>query len=164
MSVDTQVKKCPSSGHPRKNSLPGENSGSLLPKLKKNLDYQLQPNKSKVTIETFFFSKQSPEMKQHETDIDFELAREKEQELKHDVMAHIHTFGAVCPSAKPIIHLGATSAFVGDNTDIICMKESMQLVQKRLLKLMSLLRDFAKKYKDLPTLGYTHFQPAQLTT
>lgn len=103
-------------------------------------------------------------MKQHETDINFEFARKKEQELKHDVMAHIHAFGEVCPSAKPIIHLGATSAFVGDNTDIICMKESMQLVQKRLLKLLSLLRDFAKNYKNLPTLGYTHFQPAQLTT
>lgn len=96
--------------------------------------------------------------------IDFEMASLKEKEFRHDVMAHVHTYGAQCPLAKPIIHLGATSAFVGDNTDIIQMKEALELIRIKLINVMNELSSFAIKYKDLPTLGYTHFQPAQLTT
>ena len=107
---------------------------------------------------------QIEEMREHLEDIDFEYAAKKEKELKHDVMAHIHTFGKAAPSAMSIIHLGATSAFVGDNTDLIQMKEGLALVRKRLLKVMSNLRKFACDYRFVPTLGFTHFQPAQLTT
>ena len=96
--------------------------------------------------------------------IDFEMASLKEKEFRHDVMAHVHTYGAQCSLAKPIIHLGATSAFVGDNTDIIQMKEALELIRIKLINVMNELSSFAIKYKDLPTLGYTHFQPAQLTT
>jgi adenylosuccinate lyase len=104
------------------------------------------------------------EMRDHIEDIDFKLAAEMEAKFRHDVMAHVHVFGVACPSAMPIIHLGATSCYVGDNTDIIQMKESLCLIRTKLVKLLSILRDFALKYKDLPTLGFTHFQPAQLTT
>ena len=104
------------------------------------------------------------EMREHLEDIDFQLAAEMEAKFRHDVMAHVHVFGVACPSAMPIIHLGATSCYVGDNTDIIQMKESLCLIRTKLVKLLSILRDFALKYKDLPTLGFTHFQPAQLTT
>lgn len=96
--------------------------------------------------------------------IDFEMASLIEREFRHDVMAHVHTYGAQCSLAKPIIHLGATSAFVGDNTDIIQMKEALELIRIKLINVMNELSSFAIKYKDLPTLGYTHFQPAQLTT
>ena len=104
------------------------------------------------------------EMKNHIGDIDFVYAKEMEKKFRHDVMAHVHTFGKVCPSAMPIIHLGATSAFVGDNTDIIIMKEALELVRNKLVAVLNNLKTFALKYKDLPTLGFTHFQPAQLTT
>ena len=104
------------------------------------------------------------EMKAHLEDIDFEYAKEMEKKFRHDVMAHVHTFGKVCPTAMPIIHLGATSAFVGDNTDIIVMKEALSLVRSKLVQVLENMKDFALKYKDLPTLGFTHFQPAQLTT
>lgn len=104
------------------------------------------------------------EMKNHLNDINFQLADEMETKFKHDVMAHVHVFGLSCPTAMPIIHLGATSCYVGDNTDIIQMKESLCLLRTKIVKLLSILRDFALKYKDLPTLGFTHFQPAQLTT
>lgn len=107
---------------------------------------------------------QIDEMKSHIEDIDFEYAKEMEKKFRHDVMAHVHTFGKVCPSAMPIIHLGATSAFVGDNTDIIVMKEALELVRSKLTAVLENLKVFALKYKDLPTLGFTHFQPAQLTT
>ncbi len=88
----------------------------------------------------------------------------KEEELKHDVMAHIYAWGLQCPKAAGIIHLGATSQYVNCNTDIIQMKMSLQLIQNRLIKVISSLRIFSDKYKDLPTLGYTHFQAAQLVT
>jgi adenylosuccinate lyase len=104
------------------------------------------------------------EMRAHLFDIDFELAEKKEAEFRHDVMAHVHTFGEVCPSARPIIHLGATSCYVGDNTDLIQLRESIRLLIAKLGKLLTVLRDFAVKYKALPTLGFTHFQPAQLVT
>lgn len=96
--------------------------------------------------------------------IDYALVAEKERALRHDVMAHVHAYGVACPKAKGIIHLGATSAYVGDNTDIIVYREGLILVRKRLLNLIARLKRFALRYKDLPTLGFTHFQPAQLTT
>ena len=107
---------------------------------------------------------QVSEMEAHLTDIDYEMAAKKERELRHDVMAHIHTFGSLCPKAMPIIHLGATSCYVGDNTDILLMREALVLVRRKLLRVMDALAAFADKYKSLPTLGFTHFQPAQLVT
>lgn len=107
---------------------------------------------------------QIEEMRSKVDDIDYDFARQKESEVRHDVMAHVLTFGEQCKSAKPIIHLGATSCFVGDNTDLCQMKSALHLVRKRLLLCIKLLRDFAIKHKDLATLAYTHFQPAQPTT
>lgn len=104
------------------------------------------------------------ELEAHITDINYELAAKKEQELRHDVMAHIHTYGAQCPTAMPIIHLGATSCYVGDNTDIIIMREGLNLVKDKLVRVLSALAIFSDKYKSLPTLGFTHFQAAQLVT
>lgn len=107
---------------------------------------------------------QIDEMKVHIYDIDYEKAAAYESELRHDVMAHVRTFGDVCPTAKPIIHLGATSCYVGDNTDIIQMREGLLIIKKLLVNAISALGDFAEKYKDVPTLAYTHFQAAQPTT
>ena len=107
---------------------------------------------------------QLDEMRAHLNDIDYELAAKLEHELRHDVMAHIRTFGAVCPKAMPIIHLGATSCYVGDNTDIILQREALAEIRAGLLRAISALADFAEKYKSLPTLAYTHFQAAQPTT
>ncbi|NLK73361.1 MAG: adenylosuccinate lyase [Clostridiales bacterium] len=107
---------------------------------------------------------QIDEMKKYRDDINYDVARKKEKEVRHDVMAHVHAFGEQCPKAKPIIHLGATSAFVGDNTDIIVMKKALIIVRKKLVNLLYQLSIFAEKYKSVPTLGFTHFQPAQLTT
>ncbi|WDV47840.1 adenylosuccinate lyase [Clostridiaceae bacterium M8S5] len=107
---------------------------------------------------------QIDELKNNIDDIDYELAAKKEKEFRHDVMAHVHTYGEKCPSAKGIIHLGATSCFVGDNTDIIQMKQGLIIVRKKLVNLISKIASFALEYKDLPTLGFTHYQPAQLTT
>ncbi|MEL4105751.1 adenylosuccinate lyase [Oscillospiraceae bacterium WX1] len=107
---------------------------------------------------------QVDEMAAHLTDIDYQKAAEMEKKLRHDVMAHVHTFGDVCPAAFPIIHLGATSCYVGDNTDIILMRDGLRLLKSKLLGVIERLADFAEQYKNLPTLGFTHFQPAQLTT
>ncbi|MBQ8338889.1 MAG: adenylosuccinate lyase [Clostridia bacterium] len=107
---------------------------------------------------------QIAEMKEHAEDLDLELAAEYEKKLRHDVMAHIHAWGDVCPKARPIIHLGATSCYVGDNTDMLILKEALLLVRGKLCRVMKNLADFALKYKDLPTLGYTHLQPAQMVT
>ncbi|SNX55444.1 adenylosuccinate lyase [Thermoanaerobacterium sp. RBIITD] len=107
---------------------------------------------------------QIKEMENHIDDINYEDAKKFEKELRHDVMAHIRAYGIQCPKAKPIIHLGATSAFVDDNTDIILMDRAFKLIKNKLLKVIDVLSDFALKYKDIPTLGFTHFQPAQLTT
>lgn len=107
---------------------------------------------------------QIDEMKRYVYDIDFERAAKFEKEVRHDVMAHVHAFGEQCPKAMPIIHLGATSAYVGDNTDLIVMREGLWLVRDKLAILIDKLANFAQKYKDIPTLGYTHYQPAQLTT
>ena len=107
---------------------------------------------------------QVDELEAHLTDIDYDAAARWEKELRHDVMAHIHAYGEQCPKAMPIIHLGATSCYVGDNTDIILMREGLQLIRDKLVKVLSYLADFADRYKALPTLGFTHFQPAQLVT
>lgn len=107
---------------------------------------------------------QVDELEAHISDIDYELAAQKEKELRHDVMAHIHAYGAQCPEAMPIIHWGATSCYVGDNTDIIIMREGLTLVRDKLLRVLNSLAQFADKYKSLPTLGFTHFQAAQLVT
>ena len=104
------------------------------------------------------------EMEANLRNINFELAQEKERELRHDVMSHIYAFGEVCPNAKPIIHLGATSCFVTDNTELILLRESMVVIQKKLIRLLSSLKEESLRYKCLPTLGFTHYQPAQLTT
>ena len=104
------------------------------------------------------------EMKCHLHDIDYEAAEAYEKKFRHDVMAHIHAYGDKCPTAKGIIHLGATSCYVGDNTDIIIMKEALELVKKKLVNVIDILSKFALKYKDLPCLGYTHFQAAQPVT
>ena len=107
---------------------------------------------------------QVDEMEAHLTDIDYTLAAEMEKKLRHDVMAHVHTFGTACPKAMPIIHLGATSCYVGDNTDVVLMREGLELVRAKLVRVLDRLGQFARKYKDLPTLGFTHFQAAQLVT
>lgn len=107
---------------------------------------------------------QIEEMRCHINDIDYDIADRREREVRHDVMAHIYAFGQVCPTAKPIIHLGATSCYVGDNTDIILQREAMLLIRKKLLFTIKAVADFAEKYKDTETLAYTHFQAAQPTT
>ena len=107
---------------------------------------------------------QIDEMRAHLYDIDYETARKREAEVRHDVMAHIYTYGLACPKAKPIIHLGATSCYVGDNTDIILQRDALRRIRTLLLNAISAVADFAEKYKDLPTLAYTHFQAAQPTT
>ena len=107
---------------------------------------------------------QIDELKAHKDDINFDAAKEREKLVRHDVMSHVYAYGLQCPGAKGIIHLGATSCYVGDNTDIILMTEALKLVRKKLLNVMAELASFAEKYKDQPTLAFTHFQPAQPTT
>lgn len=107
---------------------------------------------------------QIDEMEREKDHIDYDLAARKEKELRHDVMAHIHTYGASCPNAMPIIHLGATSCYVGDNTDIIIMGEALRLIRDKLVRILAALGRFADEYKALPTLGYTHYQAAQMVT
>ena len=107
---------------------------------------------------------QIEEMKAHISDIDYETAAKREKEVRHDVMAHIYTYGLCCPTAKPIIHLGATSCYVGDNTDIILQRDALKRIRTLLVNAIGALADFAEKYKALPTLAYTHFQAAQPTT
>ena len=107
---------------------------------------------------------QIDELVAHKDEIDYPLAAQKEKELRHDVMAHIHAYGAHCPTAMPIIHLGATSCYVGDNTDIIRMRGGLLIIRKLLVNAVAALSEFAEKYKSLPTLAYTHFQAAQPTT
>ena len=107
---------------------------------------------------------QIEELKEHAEDINYDVAKEREALVRHDVMSHVYAYGVQCPKAKGIIHLGATSCYVGDNTDIIIMAEALRLVKKKLVNVMAELAEFALKYKDLPTLAFTHFQPAQPTT
>ena len=107
---------------------------------------------------------QIDELKTHQDDINYDVAKAREKEVRHDVMSHVYAYGCQCPKAKGIIHLGATSCYVGDNTDIIVMTEALKLVHKKLVNVLNELAAFADKYKDLPTLAFTHFQPAQPTT
>lgn len=107
---------------------------------------------------------QIEEMKAHQDDINYDVARERETQVRHDVMAHVYAYGMQCPKAKGIIHLGATSCYVGDNTDIIIMTEGLKLIRKKLINVMDRLSRFAMEYRGLPTLAFTHFQPAQPTT
>ena len=107
---------------------------------------------------------QVAELEAHANEVDYAAAARWEKELRHDVMAHIHAYGEQCPKAMGIIHLGATSCYVGDNTDIILMREGLVLLRDKLVKTLAYLADFSDRYKDLPTLGFTHFQPAQLVT
>jgi adenylosuccinate lyase len=107
---------------------------------------------------------QIEELKLHADEINYEIAKEREALVRHDVMSHVYAYGVQCPSAKGIIHLGATSCYVGDNTDIIIMKEGLELVRNKLVNVIAQLSKFASEYKALPTLGFTHFQPAQPTT
>ncbi len=107
---------------------------------------------------------QIDELEREKDNIDYDLAARKEKELRHDVMAHIHAYGALCPNAMPIIHLGATSCYVGDNTDIIIMREGLTLIRDKLVRILAALGKFADAYKALPTLGYTHYQAAQMVT
>ena len=107
---------------------------------------------------------QIAEMKEHAEDINYEEARAREKVVRHDVMSHVYAYGLQCPNAKGIIHLGATSCYVGDNTDIIVMRDALRLIRDKLINVLSELAKFAEEYKEQPTLGYTHFQPAQPTT
>ena len=107
---------------------------------------------------------QVEELEAHISEIDYDCVRRREKEVRHDVMAHVYAFGQAAPSAAGIIHLGATSCYVGDNTDVILMKQGLEIVRRKVLNVMDLLARFAEKYKALPALAYTHLQPAQLTT
>ncbi|MEG0663272.1 MAG: lyase family protein, partial [Anaerovoracaceae bacterium] len=107
---------------------------------------------------------QITELKANAENINYDIAKEREALVRHDVMAHVYAYGTQCPTAKGIIHLGATSCYVGDNTDLIIMKEGLELIKKKLVNVIAQLADFAETYKDLPSLGFTHFQAAQPTT
>ena len=107
---------------------------------------------------------QIQELEAHREDINYQDAAAREKECRHDVMSHVYAYGLQCPGAKGIIHLGATSCYVGDNTDVILMREGLQLVRKKLVNVIAYLARFAREYKDMPCLAYTHLQPAQLTT
>ena len=107
---------------------------------------------------------QIAELEKYKDDINFDVAEAREKEVRHDVMAHVYAYGTQAPAAKPIIHLGATSCYVGDNTDIIVMKQGLELIREKVVTVIKALADFAVKYKDMPCLAYTHLQPAQPTT
>lgn len=107
---------------------------------------------------------QIAELKAHINDVNYEDAAKREKEVRHDVMSHVYAYGLQCPKAKGIIHLGATSCYVGDNTDVIIMRDALLLIKKKIVTVLDRLSKFALQYKDMPTLGFTHFQPAQLTT
>ena len=120
--------------------------------------------KAEQTLGIEISDAQIAEMEAHITDIDYDAAAKYEHQLRHDVMAHVHAFGDLCPTARPIIHLGATSCYVGDNTDIIVMREGLRRIKKLLVNTIKAAADFADKWKNTPTLAYTHFQAAQPTT
>lgn len=109
-------------------------------------------------------AEQIAELEAHKDDINYKVAEERERLVRHDVMSHVYAYGVQCPNAKGIIHLGATSCYVGDNTDVIIMRDALQVVRRKLLNVLSNFAKFADEYKDLPCLAYTHLQPAQLTT
>ena len=120
-------------------------------RLRKSLDFHIT-------------DEQIAELKEHADDINFDVAKEREKVVRHDVMSHVYAYGVQCPKAKGIIHLGATSCYVGDNTDIIIMAEALKLVRKKLINVIAELAKFADAQKAQPTLAFTHFQPAQPTT
>ncbi len=107
---------------------------------------------------------QIAELEKYKDDINYDIAVQREKECRHDVMSHVYAYGVQCPSAKGIIHLGATSCYVGDNTDVIIMRDALNIVKRKMVNVMALLAKFANEYKDMPALAYTHLQPAQLTT
>lgn len=107
---------------------------------------------------------QVKQLEENIDNIDYDMAAAREKEVRHDVMAHVYTYGQACPDAKGIIHLGSTSCYVGDNTDVIIMRDALQVIRRKLINVIAQLSDFAMKYKDMPALAYTHLQPAQLTT
>ncbi len=107
---------------------------------------------------------QIDEMKAHRDDINYDVAEAREKVVRHDVMSHVYAYGVQCPKAEPIIHLGATSCYVGDNTDVIVMREALRLLRGKLVNTVRILSRFAERYRNLPTLAFTHFQPAQPTT
>ena len=109
-------------------------------------------------------AEQIAELEAHKDDINYKVAEERERLVRHDVMSHVYAYGVQCPNAKGIIHLGATSCYVGDNTDVIIMRDALQVVRRKLINVLSNFAKFADEYKDLPCLAYTHLQPAQLTT
>lgn len=120
--------------------------------------------KSEKALGLSITDEQIAEMEKFKDDINYDVAKKREKEVRHDVMSHVYAYGVQCPKAKAIIHLGATSCYVGDNTDIIIMTEGLKLIRKKLVNVIYRLKIFADEYKNLPTLGFTHFQPAQLTT
>lgn len=120
--------------------------------------------KSEKALGLDITDEQIAELEAHADDINYEVAEAREKEVRHDVMSHVYAYGVQCPKAKPIIHLGATSCYVGDNTDIIIMREALKLLRGKLINVIARLSKFAMKYKDMPALAYTHLQPAQLTT
>lgn len=107
---------------------------------------------------------QIDQLKEHIEDINYDVAEKREKETRHDVMSHVYAYGVQCPDAKGIIHLGATSCYVGDNTDLIIMRDALHIIKKKIINIIYALSKFSMKYKDMPTLGFTHLQPAQLTT
>ncbi|MGN1230922.1 MAG: lyase family protein, partial [Anaerotignum sp.] len=109
-------------------------------------------------------AEQVKELEEHIEDIDYDCVKQREKEVRHDVMAHVYAYGKVAPSAAGIIHLGATSCYVTDNADLVIYRDGLRYLRKELLQVIANLADFAEKYKALPTLGYTHYQPAQLVT
>lgn len=119
------------------------------------------PGRSRKGTGTSHQSEQIEELKAHQDDINYDVAIQREKEVRHDVMSHVYAYGVQCPTAKGIIHLGATSCYVGDNTDLIIMTEALKLVRRKLINVIDELARFADSYKDLPTLAFTHFQPAQ---
>ena len=119
---------------------------------------------TEMELELPVTQEQIDELKAHQDEINYDVAKQREKEVRHDVMSHVYAYGVQCPKAKGIIHLGATSCYVGDNTDIIVMTEALALVRKKLVNVIAELAKFADRYKDQPTLAFTHFQPAQPTT
>ena len=119
---------------------------------------------SEKELGLYITTEQINELKKNIYNINYDDAIKKEKEVRHDVMSHVYAYGLLCPEAKGIIHLGATSCYVGDNTDIIIMRDALILIKKKIVTVLNHLKEFALKYKDMPTLGFTHYQPAQLTT
>ena len=120
--------------------------------------------RAEKTLGLAITDEQIAELEAHRDDINYAEAEAREREVRHDVMSHVYAYGLQCPKAKGIIHLGATSCYVGDNTDVIVMREALQLVRKKIIGVLANLAKFAEEYKAMPCLAYTHCQPAQLTT